>query len=387
MINSFDRLVLRASETHSNSLLVVIDGKVCLETYRDRLPPLMPLRSVTKSVVSLVVGHLIDTGRLKSVETPVCTFFPQWGGDPRSQITIQHLLTHTSGLAVRLNAEQIESPDDVVKQALEAELESEPGSRFAYDNVVVNLLSGIVERAAGQQLDEYAKANLFGPLGINEVEWVRDRHETALAMAGLSMKAPDLVKLGQLVLNQGMWQGKRILSAEWIAESTRPAMPWLPDSGYLWWLVPKWSRVTVTKGLVRELADSPLSSPVLDKFRRLQGKTLKLSTLQSYFSDAELQEWQARLKEGIIPGLRSSTGVTEYIMAVGDLGQYLIINPRQKLVVVRQIGDSDYQDKRDSFPDILDEIRYIYSSSKKGIRALSKSSACAASRATPSVPL
>ena len=198
-------LIARAQATHSDALVVRQHDRVVGSWYSDNeLTPILTM-SCTKSVVNLAIGALIDDGQVAGLDQPVCDFYPEWRQGNKRRITIRHLLNHTSGLQNHPNAGiELEPSPDWIQLALAAELSDVPGTRFAYNNKAVNLLAGIVQRAARQRLDHYLRDRIFAPLDITAVDWVYDQAGTPYAAGGLSLLASDLAKIGQLVLNRGV---------------------------------------------------------------------------------------------------------------------------------------------------------------------------------------
>src|SRR5690606_2836438 len=155
------------TDSHSDSLLVIRDGEVLLERYRDGEPAPIELMSATKSVVAIGIGLLLAQDHLESLDAPVSTWYPEWRQGRKADITVRMLLDHSSGLQNTPNAgAEIYPAPDVVQLALAAELDSAPGDRFAYNNKATNLLAGVVAQASGQPMDEYLAEHLFAPLGI-----------------------------------------------------------------------------------------------------------------------------------------------------------------------------------------------------------------------------
>jgi CubicO group peptidase (beta-lactamase class C family) len=232
-----DSLVAAARRTNSDALVVLQDGKLVGEWYFGKERGPIQTMSVTKSIVSMAIGRLIDTGAIRSIDQPVSDFYPEWRQGRKKQITIRHLLNHTSGLQNVPNAgEEIYPAPDAIQLALAAELSTDPGTASSYNNKAVNLLGGIVERASGKPLDVYVRDAFLDPLGVGPTSWYRDQAGVPHAMAGLEINALDLARLGQLMLDRGVWKGKRLLSEEWIDLSTRPSQEFVPNAGLLWWL-------------------------------------------------------------------------------------------------------------------------------------------------------
>lgn len=164
-----------ARAAHSDAVLVWKDGKTLLEPQPETGEEPVHLMSATKSVVSLAIMLLLDDGKLASVDEPVSNIFAEWKQGRKRDITVRMLLDHTSGLQNVANAgEELEAAPDLVKLALAAELSSDPGTTFSYNNKATNLLPGIVERLAGEPMDAYVEKRLFKPLGIARYTWLKD---------------------------------------------------------------------------------------------------------------------------------------------------------------------------------------------------------------------
>jgi len=223
-----------AREHHTDQLAVVWRGEAREWCFSDADGPLH-VQSVTKSVVNLIVGRLVTLGHLGSIDEPVHRLYPEWRQGRKRLITVRMLLEHTSGLQnVAMATEEVNPSPDVVQLALCAELDAEPGTVWAYNNKAVNLLAGIVERASGRKLDAFARDELFGPMGIEGFAWERDQAGNPRASGGLLMRAADLAKLGQLVLQRGEWRGRRLVAEAWFAEMERRAGE--GDESTLLWL-------------------------------------------------------------------------------------------------------------------------------------------------------
>jgi CubicO group peptidase (beta-lactamase class C family) len=231
-------LAERVRATHSDAAVVLHRGKTILEYASPDGPGRIHVMSVTKSVVALAVGRMLTDGTLDSLDLPLAELVPEWRQGRKRDITVRHLLTHTSGIQDVANAGlEIEPAPDAVRLAIAAELEADPGAVFRYNNKAVNLLALVVERLTGMALDEYLRTTLFADLGILDVEWIHDPAGNPYVMAGLTIGARDLAKLGQLVLQEGVWEGERIVDAGFIRAATTPRHALHPRHGYLWWLM------------------------------------------------------------------------------------------------------------------------------------------------------
>lgn len=252
-------------EARPNGIVIIRHGRLVYETYFDGLDARWPqqhwlqpmtivphdartkhdLQSITKSVVALLVGIAIDRGAIKNVDAPALSFFPTYGdlGDPDKRlVTLRHLLTMTSGLSWRYTpylamARDVDAAADPYKFVFSQKLAHAPGSAWHYNNGSVELVGGGVQQATGEHLDRYAKKTLFDPLQIADWEWGTMSSGNPGASWGLRLRPRDLAKIGQLVLDRGVWHGTRIVSADWIAEMTRPRIVRKNfEYGYLWWL-------------------------------------------------------------------------------------------------------------------------------------------------------
>lgn len=208
------------------------------------------LRSITKSVTSLLVGIAVDHGWIKDIDAPVLSLLPQYA-DLRSpetdRITLRHLLTMSAGLAWSedlpysdpRNSERLMSDTpDPYRYVLEQPFAEAPGERWVYSGGATALLSAVLKQVSGRPLDVLAREVLFAPLGISDVEWVRYPNGDPVAASGLRLRPRDIARIGRLVLDRGAWQGKQIVSAGWIAQSTASQIA-VEDRvayGFQWWL-------------------------------------------------------------------------------------------------------------------------------------------------------
>ncbi len=221
--------------------------------------------SVTKSIFSVLIGIAIDKGHLKSVDQKVLDFFPDYtvktGEKTIQSVTIKNLLTMTAPYKYKFEPyEEYFASENWVKAALDLLGGEGPTGEFLYTPIIgTHILSGILVKATGQPVLDFAAENLFSPLGINVPHnvvlrdkeehitfaqgknnsgWVVDPQGINTASWGLNLTPVDMAKIGQLYLNGGIWAGKQILSAGWIAESTKVHSRWDKLSyGYLWWII------------------------------------------------------------------------------------------------------------------------------------------------------
>ncbi|MFD6220169.1 serine hydrolase domain-containing protein [Nocardia asteroides] len=197
--------------------------------------------SVTKSVVSMLAGIASDQGRL-AIDAPIDRYLPAGLGDPlHRSITVENLLTETSGMKVGVLTEGITAvipvdPNSAV-QALAVELTNPPGTTFSYSQRNVDLLSYVIELAVGEPLQDFAQRELFDPLGIPRTDyyWARDRSGHTYGYAHLLLPPNDLAKLGLLVANDGRWGTERVISADYLRKARTPSAA-NSCYGYLFWV-------------------------------------------------------------------------------------------------------------------------------------------------------
>jgi CubicO group peptidase (beta-lactamase class C family) len=212
------------------------------------------IRSVSKSVVSMLFGIARGDGAVPNLDTPVLEYFPELADlrtPERLQITVRNALTMTTGLhwdertypyTDRRNSEiAMEFAPDIYRHTLTQTIDTPPGTHFNYSGGDVALIGAIVARETKMPLETFARQRLFGPLGIAQFEWSK-RGDIPRAQSGLRLTTPDLAKLGQLMLNGGRWNGVQIVPQDWVIESTSPHIAVEPDPecgtkyGYFWWL-------------------------------------------------------------------------------------------------------------------------------------------------------
>lgn len=231
------------------SLLVARHGKLVSETYfggTDR-STLFDARSVTKSVVSLLMGIALQARKLPSIDATVGDYLgaPYVLDDMDRAVTLRQLLTMTSRYqwddTIDYNL-WVASSDHI--QFLLDRRQNDPVGTFTYNSAAVNLLGFILQHAVAEPLPQYASEVLFQPVGITTVTWEQLEPGMVNAASGITMSARDLLRIGQLVLQAGQSGNRQIVPVSWIAASTTPQFLWRDTLGaqrgttygYLWWL-------------------------------------------------------------------------------------------------------------------------------------------------------
>ena len=214
-----------------DSFLVLYKGRLVYERYgeNESEESQFPIFSCTKTVVAALTGIAIKEGYINSVDQKVAEFYPDAviapGQESKLNMTVRHLLTMTSGLPADLeeHCDDCIGAPDVGLAAFETPQAAAPGEKFLYSsNPGMQCLGGIIERRTGRSLHEYANEKLFGPLGITSVTWETLSDGSSRAGTGIRMTARDMLRIGYLYLNDGVWDRQRILPEGWV-EQSKPA--------------------------------------------------------------------------------------------------------------------------------------------------------------------
>jgi CubicO group peptidase (beta-lactamase class C family) len=201
------------------------------------------IRSGAKGVTSLLTGIALNDGYLASLDQPVLSFFPDRmaaNPDPRKDaITIRHLLTMSSGLALTdADSGHLFTEPDALQWVLDAPMVTEPGAVHSYSSSNYYLLAAVLEKVMGCPLAEYARARLFHPLGITAFRWQTSQQGITFGFGGLWLMSRDLAKFGQLALDRGCCGDRQIVPQSWIDMITGVPVAG-PHSSFGWWIEPK----------------------------------------------------------------------------------------------------------------------------------------------------
>lgn len=237
---------LTKQQTRIRSLLIVRNSQLQFEYHRVGLDrdTLHEVASVTKSVVGILAGIALDRGQLKSLDQPLTEIFSELDTSA-AHIRLRDLLTLSSGFD---HSAVPESQDysafyaqfvqgQAAPMALARRVAASPGKTWYYSNADAHLVSVAIARAVRQPLDTFAQAALFKPLDIANTYWGANAQGEVNGASSLRLTSHAMAKLGQLMLQQGRWDGQQIVSAEYVAQSTRAHLPLpYPGQGYgfLW---------------------------------------------------------------------------------------------------------------------------------------------------------
>ena len=267
------KLVAESKKNESNICQICAsrDGQVVYEdTWRGfTAEDAINVNSVTKGIMAILTGIAVDKGCIKSLDDKVMDFFPDYqvkrGEKTIYDVTIRHLLTMTAPYKGKSEPwKKVCSSDNWMKTTLDF-LGGRQGitGKFRYATLGIHILSGIIEKATGEKCIDFANKNLFLPLGIPEHtlhgtsdkedqfnffmnkgprknEWYSDPQDTVTAGWGLCATGRDLAKIGDMVLNGGVYGGKQVVSGEWLQEMTSPHIKLDKrfgnmNYGYLWY--------------------------------------------------------------------------------------------------------------------------------------------------------
>jgi CubicO group peptidase (beta-lactamase class C family) len=210
------------------------------------------LQSVTKSIAATVIGAAMHRGAIRGLDRPLLSFFGDrdlTGIDPRlGRAMLADLLTMRTGIEWHEGDRplddtnttvQLERSQDWIAFTLTQPMDAEPGTRWAYNSGGSHLMSGVIRTATGRFIDDYAEEALFGPLGIRDFHWKKTPRGHPDTEGGLYLTAEDLAKIGYLYLNDGVWDGTRLLPEGWVREATARHVTGVGggwDYGYQWWI-------------------------------------------------------------------------------------------------------------------------------------------------------
>jgi len=227
------------------SFMVIRHGRIVHEKYYNgnNKDSLVVVYSITKSVVSALIGIAIRERYLDGVDQKLSDIFPEYFtniSDPRKkELTLKHLLTMTAGLEpADATFETWQQRRDWCRYVIERSLFSSPGQKFEYNSGLTHVLSAVLTKTTGVSTKAFADKFLFGPLGITNYTWYKDAAGFYLGGWGLRLTPRDMAKFGWLYLMDGMYNGQQIVPSYWVKESV--SLHSYPEKtygyGYSWWL-------------------------------------------------------------------------------------------------------------------------------------------------------
>ncbi len=251
---------LERQRTHS--FIVIRNDTILYENYfndNDR-ESVQTSFSVSKSILSLLVGIAIEQGHISGIDDPITSYLPELTErDPRFEdITVGHLLSMRSGIEYsgKISFPFVTADDpktyyhpDLRRVALKhTNIDTLPGTRFRYNNYNALLIGLILERTTEQPVSTYMQDNIWRRIGAEfEASWSQDEREFEKMESGFNARAIDFAKLGRLALNKGSWDGQQLISRKWVSTSTQPKKgkdyvygdPTQWTYRYFWWGIPE----------------------------------------------------------------------------------------------------------------------------------------------------
>ena len=223
-------------EHGSKTGLMVRHGRIVGEWYFDGAQPSSQflVYSTSKSLASTAAGLAIHEGKL-NLDTKVGEFLPDVSPAEKRDITVRQLLSMTSGVH---NDPKLGDMTDRFSYALyKAPMDFKPGEKWDYNNTGLAILSPLLLKVTGTELDVWLKQKLFDQIGIQDSNWSWDHNEGhPLSYSGLHITAHDLARFGLLVLNDGKWHNKQVVPAAWVEKATQSSQELNSNYGYLWWV-------------------------------------------------------------------------------------------------------------------------------------------------------
>lgn len=300
-------------QTNTNAFLVIKNDSIIYENFASNVNynTLHPSFSVAKSYIGTLVGIAIDKGIIASANDLVIKYLPELKkNDARfNKLTIQHVLDMCSGFDFD---EDSSSPfgsiaklyygNSLKKQVAHLKMKREPGKAFEYQSINTQLLANILERASGEKVESLMAKYLWNPLGAeSDAIWSLDGRKTVKAFCCLNATATDFAKLGRLYLKKGNWEGKQLVSSQWVNGTVNPDS--ISKRGYKnqWWACSNISYFKDSLNASQKLAKLNLKTPI---------KKMKNGT---YYFQSPANDYRA---EGI-------------------LGQIVYVNPDNNVIIVR----------------------------------------------------
>jgi len=238
---------IKRSYPATRNLLLIHEGELVLSRAYDRQITLTQkklVRSVTKSVMSCLIGIALDQAKIKSTNQTLAQLLPESkgcaAGVAAGQLTLHQVLSMTGGMrwqSGRLGNEPMHArfmrSTDWVDSILSNPVVEKNRLVFQYNTGLSHLLSAIISATTGMNAEQFARKTLFKALSVDDYEWPEDPQGISYGGWGLEISCVDMAKFGMLYAGNGMFGSQRVLSAEWVAKSTHP---YTPGYGYQWWL-------------------------------------------------------------------------------------------------------------------------------------------------------
>jgi CubicO group peptidase (beta-lactamase class C family) len=347
---TLDSISRAAVATRSDELVIVRDGRIVYQwrhpTFRDTV---FNPQSITKAVASLGVGALLDDGRIPSLDLAVRDVFPAFNTTEKAPVTLRMLMAHTSGIAAERGERQFRGQADVEAFVLAQPMAEPAGAVFRYNNLGAQLMGQMVQARSGMPLARLIEGRVFRPLCISSWAWDHDGRGATYAYSRVQLRAIDLASIGQLVLDGGAWRGTQVLSRAVIDTLTHISgargIPLAPHSFAASWQWAGDDRVTIDSTWQKRLDASGASDTLRALARRLVANPENRHLLTSAFKAALDSTFGSPTRDATMLRWYRETGGraepervranTQAVFHSGSWGQWLIIYPETRTVVVR----------------------------------------------------
>ncbi len=332
-----DRVGSRPEFQTVRGIVIVRHGTLVAETYFGGFTntTLKNVHSVSKSVTSLATGIALDRGLIPSVDARLADLIPHYAHRleeaPKNRLTLRHALTMTAGLAWNDTDQTFWNNPDSVDYVLTREVVAQPGAEFFYSSGLSHVIAEANNRASGQSHLAFVQRHLFGPLGIRTATWDPDLSGRHWGGTGLRIRPRDMAKIGQLALQEGLWEGRRLVSREWIAESTSgqtAGIAGAPNYGYQWWIRPR-GRYLAHGYNGQYIGVDPEADVVMTMITLSEQSPRPQETFRGYF-----EELQDLARAAIRPERRGRLTATTAALSDGN-------GPPTIAIAVRREGGSD----------------------------------------------
>ena len=236
----WSKLDATLERTGSTCVAVIKDGELVHDAYWNGGSEHGPHRvySITKSLTSLLVGMAADEGTLE-IDGPASENIDEWRVGPTTEITVRDLLSMTSGRRwdEATDSRMIRDEADKTSYAVNLPQDRAPGTRWVYDNSAVQALESVLDDVYEEDdVAKIARDRLLDPIGMRDTQWAVDEAGNAQTFSGVESTCLDLARVGHLMLNRGEWDGRQLVSADYVEQATRPSSDLNAAYGLLWWV-------------------------------------------------------------------------------------------------------------------------------------------------------